>query len=175
MVCASEETRPLSGAEARTFLEVACGNRFESLYVLATTAGLRRGELLELRCDDANLVRSTLCVGRSLVRECGRYAVGETRTKRGRRQVIRTSRTGATLKVHRKSQFEGKIKFAGLREDRGLIFALQPSGAGRDGLDQGICGVHLGGRRDQYPALYRREDIVEHGDERSVGEERDGV
>ncbi len=40
--------RPLSSEEARTFLKVASevGDRFEPLYVLAITTGLRRGELL---------------------------------------------------------------------------------------------------------------------------------
>ena len=113
MVCASEETCPLSEAEARTFLEVARGDRFESLYVLAITTGLSRGELLKLRWDNDDLERSTLRVGRSLVREGCRYAVGETKTKRGRRQVNLTSRTVAALKVHRKRQLEEKMKFAG--------------------------------------------------------------
>jgi integrase len=113
VVCASEETCPLSEAEARTFLEVARGDRFESLYVLAITTGLSRGELLELRWDNDDLERSTLRIGCSLVREGGRYAVGETKTKRGRRQVNLTSRTVAALKVHRKRQLEEKMKFAG--------------------------------------------------------------
>jgi len=48
---APEEMRPLSEAEARAFLEAAreSGDRFEPLYVLAITTGLRRGELLGLR------------------------------------------------------------------------------------------------------------------------------
>ncbi len=56
------------------------------------TTGLRRGELLGLRWDDANLERGTLRVGRSLVREGGRHTVGETKTRRGRRQVNLTAR-----------------------------------------------------------------------------------
>jgi integrase len=49
--------------------------------------------------------------------------VGETKTKRGRRQVNLTPRTVAVLKTHRKRQLEEKMRFAGLYEDRGLIFA----------------------------------------------------
>jgi integrase len=82
-----EEMRPLSEGEARAFLEVARGDRFEALYVLAVTTGLRRGELLGLRWDDVDLERGTLRVGRALVREGGRHTVGETKTRRGRRQV----------------------------------------------------------------------------------------
>ena len=58
---APEEMRPLSEAEARAFLKAAreSGDRFEALYVLAITTGLRRGELLGLRWDDADLKQGT--------------------------------------------------------------------------------------------------------------------
>lgn len=70
---------PLSEVEARVFLEFArtSGDRFEALYVLAISTGLRRGELLGLRWDDVDLERGTLRVGRSLVREGGRHTVGD--------------------------------------------------------------------------------------------------
>ena len=108
--------RPLSEAEARTFLDTAreAGDRFEPLYVLAITTGLRRGELLGLRWDDVDLQRGTLRVGRALVREGGRYVVGETKTRRGRRLVILTPRTVAALKAHRKRQLEHRVRVAEL-------------------------------------------------------------
>ena len=120
---APDEMRPLSESEARTFLEVASEERFEALYVLAITTGLRRGELLGLRWDDADLEKGTLRVGRSLVREGGRYTLGDTKTKRGRRQVNLTPRTVNTLRAHRKRQLEERVRLAGLYEDQGLIFA----------------------------------------------------
>ncbi len=124
---APEEMRPLSEAEARTFLDAArkAGDRFEALYVLAITTGLRRGELLGLRWDDADLDRGTLRVGRALVREGGRHVLGETKTRRGRRRVNLTSRTVAALKAHRKSQLEKRVRLAGLYEDHGLIFTSE--------------------------------------------------
>jgi integrase len=122
---APDEMRPLSEAEARTFLDAAreAGDRFEPLYVLAITTGLRRGELLGLRWDDADLERGTLRVGRALVREGGRHVLGETKTKRGRRRVNLTPRTVAALKAHRKRQLEERMMLSGFHEDRGLIFA----------------------------------------------------
>jgi integrase len=122
---APKEMRPLSEGEARTFLDAARGDRFEALYVLAISTGLRRGELLGLRWDDVDLERGTLRVGRALVREGGRHAVGETKTRRGRRQVNLTSRTVTALRAHRTRQLEEKIRLAGLYENRGLIFATQ--------------------------------------------------
>jgi integrase len=120
-----EEMRPLSEDEARTFLKAArqSDERFEALYVLAITTGLRRGELLGLRWDDVDLERGTLRVGRALVREGGRHTLGETKTKRGPRQINLTPRTVNALKAHRKKQLEEKMKLAGLYKDHGLIFA----------------------------------------------------
>ena len=122
---APEEIRPLSEDEARAFLDAArqSGERFEALYVLAITTGLRRGELLGLRWDDADLEFGTLRVGRALVREGGRHTLGETKTRRGRRQINLTPRTVNALKKHRKKQLEEKMKLAGLYKDHDLIFA----------------------------------------------------
>src|SRR5918999_775077 len=122
---APDEMHPLSESEARTFLETAreTGDRFEALYVLAITTGLRRGELLGLRWDDADLDRGTLRVGRALVREGGRHTLGETKTRRGRPQINLTPRTVNALKAHRKKQLEEKMRLAGLYKDHSLIFA----------------------------------------------------
>ena len=124
---APEEMHPLSEAESRTFLDTAreAGDRFEPLYVLAITTGLRRGELLGLRWDDADLDRGTLRVGRALVREGGRHVVGETKTRRGRRRVNLTPRTVAALKAHRKRQLEQRVRLADLYQDHGLIFSSE--------------------------------------------------
>ena len=124
---APEEMRPLSEAEARAFLKAAreSGDRFEALYVLAITTGLRRGELLGLRWDDADLEQGTLRVGRALVREGGRHTLGETKTRRGRRQVNLTPRTVAVLKAHRERQLEQRAKHAGMYADHGLIFSSE--------------------------------------------------
>ncbi len=120
-----EEMRPLSSQEARAFLKAAseAGDRFEPLYVLAISTGLRRGELLGLRWEDADLERGTLRVGRALVREGGRHRPGETKTKRARRQIRLTSQAMSALKTHRKKQLKERMKFASLYQDYGLIFA----------------------------------------------------
>ena len=122
-----KEMNPLSAEEARALLEAAreIGDRFEALYVLAVTAGLRRGELLGLRWEDADLERGTLRISRALVREGSSYRSSSTKTKRGRRSIRLTPRAVSALKAHRKRQLEEKIKFAGLWKDHGLIFATQ--------------------------------------------------
>lgn len=44
-----KEIMPLSAEETRRFIEAARGARFEALYVLAVTTGMRQGELLALK------------------------------------------------------------------------------------------------------------------------------
>jgi integrase len=120
---APEEMQPLSEAEARAFLDAARGDRFEPLYMLAISTGLRRGELLGLRWKDVELERGTLRVGRALVREAGRHVLGETKTRRGRRQINLTPQAVNALKAHRKYQLEQRMRFSDLYEDHDLIFA----------------------------------------------------
>ena len=45
-----EEIRPLNEDEVKVLFETVEGSPLEALYVLAVTAGLRRGELLDTRC-----------------------------------------------------------------------------------------------------------------------------
>ena len=59
------------------------------------------------------------------MREGGRHTLGETKTKRGRRQINLTPRTVNALKAHRKNQLEGKMRLAVLYKDHGLIFASE--------------------------------------------------
>jgi integrase len=61
-----KEIRPLSPEQASAFLDAARGDRFEALYVVAVTAGLREGELLGLQWDDVELESGTLSVRRTL-------------------------------------------------------------------------------------------------------------
>jgi integrase len=80
-------------------------------------------EAVGLRWDDAELEHGTLRVGRSLVRDGGRYTLGET--KRGRRLVNLTARTVKALKAHRKGQLEERVRLSGSYDDQGLIFSTR--------------------------------------------------
>src|SRR5918993_4887331 len=63
-----EEITPLDADQARIFLEAAKGDRFECLFVLSLTCGLRMGEALGLRWSDADLDAGTLRVNRQIQR-----------------------------------------------------------------------------------------------------------
>ena len=49
------EMTTLSEEQTRAFLDVTAGERFEALYVLAVTTGMRQGEILALRWRDVDL------------------------------------------------------------------------------------------------------------------------
>ncbi len=121
-----EEIKPLDSEECAAFLEASRGKRLEALYVLAIHCGLREGELLTLRWEDADLdaTKPALLVQRTLTRgEDGRRWVVGTSTKSGKgRRVRLTRRAVAALKDHRKRQLEERMRLAGLWQDQGLVF-----------------------------------------------------
>ncbi len=125
---APKEMRPLSPAEARRFLDAARGERFEALYVLAITTGMRQGELLALRWQDVDLKNGTLSVRRTLTRDGGRVIIGEPKTKKSRRSISLTPRAVEALGAHLERQLR-EIEILGDRyEDRGLLFATDTGG-----------------------------------------------
>jgi integrase len=116
-----KEIHPLTPIEARTLLEAAKGERFEALYVLAVTAGLRRGELLGLRWTDVDLERGYVQVRQQLIRTEGGLTF--TSPKGGRSRSVRlTTSAIEVLESHRERQLEEKLRLAGLWSENGLVF-----------------------------------------------------
>jgi integrase len=98
---ATEEIRPLNREQTKTLLEVAKGeDRFEALYVLAVTTGLRQGELLGLKWEDVDLDESVVRVRRTLTRHKTRLLLSDPKTKRSRRTVQLTEAAVETLTRH---------------------------------------------------------------------------
>jgi len=61
----------LTDSETARLLDAAGGERFEALYVLAVTTGMRQGELLALRWQDVDVKNGTISVRRTLTRSGG--------------------------------------------------------------------------------------------------------
>lgn len=61
-----EEIRPLNVEEVRILFDTVSGHPLEAIYILAVTAGLRRGEILGLYWQDVDLNTGSLQVKRSL-------------------------------------------------------------------------------------------------------------
>jgi integrase len=122
---AKKEINPLAPEQARTFLEVASGDRFEALYVLAMHCGLREGELLGLKWADLNLEAGTLSVRRTLseTREIGR--IFEPPKNGKGRSIKLTPGAIETLRGHLGRQLK-EIEGAGDRyQDQCLVFPSQ--------------------------------------------------
>ena len=122
-----EEIEPLDAEQARAFLEAARGDRYEALYVLCLTAGLRQGEALGLKWGDVDLDTGTLRVNRQLQRvrgengKPGKLDFSEPKNS-SKRTVGLPHRAMSALKNHRKRQSEEKLR-AGSYDDQGLVFA----------------------------------------------------
>src|SRR5919112_1843037 len=117
-----EEMRPLSPDEAHKLMEAAHGDKLEALYILAVQTGMRQGELLALKWGDVDLNRGVIHVRRTLVRNRGRIALGEPKTKKSRRPVNLTSVAIEALKAHLEQQLEDIERLGDLYRDDGLVF-----------------------------------------------------
>jgi integrase len=118
-----EEIRPLDPEQVRNLFDAAdsAEDRNAPLYVLAVTAGLRRGELLGLRWEDVDLEAGSLQVRRTLSEPKGGFIFEAPKSGKGR--LIRLTRKAqSALKAHRKRQLEERMERAGLWQENGLIF-----------------------------------------------------
>jgi integrase len=97
--------KPLSPKQAKELLEAAGGDRFEAMYVLAITVGLRQGELLGLKWEDVDLEGGKLQVRRTLYK--GNFTT--PKTAKSRRTVKLTVRAVEALKRHREAQLEESV------------------------------------------------------------------
>ena len=117
-----KEMRSLSPEEASKLLRVTHGGRFEALYVLAVTTGMRQGELLALRWQDVDLESAVLSVRRTLTRDGGRIVIGEPKTKRSRRSIHLTPQATGALRRHLERQLREIEVLGDSYDDQGLIF-----------------------------------------------------
>lgn len=122
-----KEIEPLDAKQAVAFLEAARGDRYEALYVLCLTAGLRQGEALGLKWSDIDLDAGTLQVNRQLQRvrrdgdRSGSLVFSEPKNA-SRRAVGLPPRAVRTLQEHRKRQLEDKLRASSEWQDNGLVF-----------------------------------------------------
>ncbi len=98
------EVQPLSSEEAKRFLVAAQGDRFEALYVLGLTSGMRLGELGGLFWSDTDLTRRVLHVQRALITGHGGQTLETPKTPESRRSIGLTIKAVDALLRHRKRQ-----------------------------------------------------------------------
>jgi integrase len=119
-----EEITPLDVEQTRVLLEGVKGDRFECLYVLSLTCGLRMGESLGLRWSDIDLEAGTLRVHRQLqrVREGGGLVFSEPKNA-SRRTIDLPQRALEALRIHRKRQIEEQLRAGAKWQENDLVFA----------------------------------------------------
>jgi integrase len=125
-----EEITPLDPSKARVFLDASRGEKFEALFVLSLTTGLRVGEALGLKWSDIDIEAVTLRVNRQLQRlrrdsensAPGKLAFSEPKNA-SRRTVDLSQRAVEVLRSHRKRQMEEQLRTGASWQHHGLVFA----------------------------------------------------
>lgn len=117
------EPQTLEADQVRRLFAAAAGSRFEALWVLAATTGMRQGQLLALRWRDVDLAKGTLTVTGNLQRLPGEgLTILEAKTARSRHQVLIGPLAVATLRAHRSRQAAARLQAADTWEDHDLVF-----------------------------------------------------
>ena len=121
-----EEITPLSPEQSRTFLAAASGDRFEALYVVALTCGLRQGEILGLKWSDVDLAAKTIRVNRQVQRHRDRGGLVFAEPKNASRRTVPLTDTAVeALRRHGRRQAEERMRVGSLYEDMELLFASE--------------------------------------------------
>jgi len=117
----------LTAKQARTMLEVVRGQRFEAIYMLALTLGMRRGEILGLSWADAEIESRTIRINQALQRLEKGLAITELKTDRSRRALAMPDSVVHALKMRHARQLEERLKAGSRWQETGLIFT-NPNG-----------------------------------------------
>jgi integrase len=117
-------TRSTAGSvvQAREVLKVANGERLYALYVLALCLGLRRGELLGLRWQDADLETGALEVVQTLQRVGGALRFVGPKTENSARTIPLPPLCINALREHRRQQFTERADAWPDWRENGLVF-----------------------------------------------------
>lgn len=117
------ERRALTPAEAGKLLSQLKGDRLESVFVLALSTGLRRGELLGLRWRDTDLDGRTVFIRQTLQRVNGQLRLVPPKTHRSTRAMPLAQLALSTLTAQRVRQAEDRLLVGPAWEDHDLVFA----------------------------------------------------
>jgi integrase len=116
------EMSVLSPEQVHTFFGSIAGNRYEALYILALTTGMRQGELLGLKWSEVDLDDASLQVRASLQKVRGTFILAEPKTARSRRKVALTALAVEALRRHHANQVAQCLALGPAWQDRDLVF-----------------------------------------------------
>jgi integrase len=104
------EIKPMTREQVRTFLEMARGERLETLYVVALATGMRQGELLALHWQDVDFDEGAIYVRWNLRRREGVFRFKQPKTRKSRRRIALAVPTIEALRAHRTRQIAERLK-----------------------------------------------------------------
>lgn len=120
--------QPLDQNQVNALLEAARGDRYEALYLVAVTSGLRQGELLGLRWTDFDADRATITVRQQLQRTRAGWVLSEPKTANGRRTVVLPQVAVSALIAHRTKQLEERLQAGPRWQGSELVFTSHVGG-----------------------------------------------
>ncbi len=117
------EFQILNEDQSRQLLIAASASPFETIFYLALTTGMRKGELLGLQWSDLDEVKGVLLIQRQLqqIPRKGSFLV-PTKTRAGRRQIKLGQGTLSQLRAHRERQEHLKATAGEQWQENDLIF-----------------------------------------------------
>jgi integrase len=118
----SAEMRVWSPHQLRVFLEWVREDDLYAAWLLATTTGMRRGELAGLRWADVDLAAGRVSPRKPRVQVNYQVLVSEPKTAKGKRSLALDPATVAALKEHRVRQAEERLAVGPGWQDSGLVF-----------------------------------------------------
>ncbi len=119
---ACPQMRTLSAEHVAQLFGAAAGDRLEALWVLATTTGMRQGELLALKWSEVDLDRAAARVTATLAIGPSGPVISEPKTARSRRQIALTDQAVVALRRHRTSQAAERLQAGPAWLDTQLVF-----------------------------------------------------
>jgi integrase len=120
------EMKVWNPSELVRFLNGTNEDRLSAMWRVSATTGVRRGELLGLRCRDVAFEAGAMRIAQQRVRAAdGGYGWGAPKTEKGKRTVALDAATVLTLKAHRVAQARERLAWGPAYEDGDLVFCRE--------------------------------------------------
>lgn len=119
------EMKVWSAEEMRRFLKSVADDRLYACWLLASTTGMRRGELLGLRWSDVDLRAGRVSIVQTATLVGHRVQFSEPKTARSRRSLALDSATMEALREHRKHQLAERLAWGSAYRESGRVFTRE--------------------------------------------------
>jgi len=122
-----KEMRVWNEEQLAQFFREFTNERYYTLFLVAATTGMRRGEVLGLKWQDIDFEQAKLSVRRAYVRGYEGYMFQEPKTSAGVRTIALQEQTITALKKHRRWQLADRLASEHY-QNHDLVFCKQDGG-----------------------------------------------